>query len=205
MYRKFLKRAIDIVFSLTALIILLPILLIIMFLVRLKHGTPIFFIQERIGKDERSFKMLKFRSMSTARDKNGNLLPDIDRLTPFGRFLRSTSIDELPALWNVLKGEMSLIGPRPLPVVYLPYFTNEERTRHTVHGGLSGLAQVNGRNVLTWEERFAYDVEYITNITFIEDFKIFCKTMGKVLKRSDIGLRGLIGPEDLDICRVPQK
>ncbi len=203
-YRKYLKRPLDIAFSAIALVCLSPLLLVVAILVRWKHGAPILFIQKRIGKDEKPFRMLKYRSMAIVRDAQGDLLPDADRLTPLGSFLRSSSIDELPALWNVLRGDMSLIGPRPLPLVYLPYFTQEERKRHTVRGGLSGLAQVNGRNALTWDERFKYDVEYVTGITFMGDMRIFLKTIAKVLGQSDIGLRGVEGPEDLDVCRIPQ-
>ena len=150
----------------------------------MKLGSPALFTQERPGKNEKVFKLYKFRSMTDERDKNGELLPDEIRLTRFGRLLRATSLDELPELFNILKGDMSLIGPRPLLVRYLPYYTKEERHRHDVRPGLTGLAQVNGRNALGWEDRFAYDLEYVNHLTFGMDIKIIAMTVGKVLKRS---------------------
>lgn len=184
MYRKYIKRLLDIVISLTALIVLSPVLLIVAILVRCKLGSPVIFHQQRPGYNEKIFKLCKFRTMTDERDKNGELLPDEIRLTRFGKLLRSTSLDELPELLNILKGDMSLIGPRPLLVRYLPYYTDEERKRHDVRPGLTGLAQVNGRNALGWEERFAYDIEYVENLTFGMDVKIIGMTIGKVLKRS---------------------
>lgn len=145
--------------------------------------------------------MFKFRSMTEQRDKNGELLPDADRITKLGSFLRHSSIDELPALWNVVKGDMSLIGPRPLPLLYLPYFTEQERKRHSIRGGITGLAQINGRNALSWEEKFNYDLMYVNNISFYEDVKIIIHTIRKVFQGADIGLRGVTGPEDFNICR----
>ena len=186
MYRKFFKRFFDIVLSLLALIVLSPVLLIIAVLVRVKLGSPVIFRQERPGKDEKIFKLYKFRSMTDERDENGELLTDSKRLTKFGRILRSTSLDELPELWNILKGDMSIVGPRPLMVRYLPYYTQEERHRHNVRPGLTGLSQVNGRSFLTWEEIFAYDVAYVENITFHGDVKIVFETAAKVLRRADI-------------------
>jgi len=185
-YEKYIKRLLDVVLSGIALIILSPVLLVTAILVRTKLGSPVLFRQERPGKDERIFKLCKFRTMTDARDENGELLPDEVRLTKFGRFLRSTSIDELPELWNILKGDMSIVGPRPLLVRYLPYYTTEERHRHAVRPGLTGLAQVNGRNNLTWEQKFAYDLKYVRNLTFVNDVKIILKTVLKVFIRADI-------------------
>ena len=184
MYRKFIKRLFDLLLSLAGIIVLLPVLLVLWVLVRVKLGSPALFTQERPGKNEKVFKLYKFRSMTDERDKNGELLPDEIRLTRFGRLLRATSLDELPELFNILKGDMSLIGPRPLLVMYLPYYTKEERHRHDVRPGLTGLAQVNGRNALGWEDRFAYDLEYVNHLTFGMDIKIIAMTVGKVLKRS---------------------
>ena len=186
MYRKFFKRFFDMLLSGCALLVLSPIMLVVAILVRVKLGSPIIFCQERPGKDEKIFKMYKFRSMSDARDEKGELLPDNVRLTKFGRLLRSTSLDELPELWNIFKGDMSIVGPRPLLVKYLPYYTQEERHRHDVRPGLTGLAQVNGRNAISWDDKLAYDVEYVRNITLKEDVKIIVKTIEKVFKRADI-------------------
>ena len=186
MYRHFFKRFFDIVLSFCALVVLSPVLLVLAILVRLKLGRPVVFRQERPGKDEKIFQLCKFRSMTDQRDGNGKLLPDEVRLTKFGKALRSTSLDELPELWNILKGDMSIVGPRPLLVKYLPYYTEEERQRHDVRPGLTGLAQVNGRNFITWEETFAYDVEYVQNVTLLEDLKIIFQTVVKVLRRADI-------------------
>ena len=184
MYRKYIKRLLDIVVSLCGIVVLSPIYLILGVLVRVKLGTPVIFKQDRPGKDEKIFPLYKFRSMTDERDENGDLLADEIRLTSFGKKLRSTSLDELPELFNILKGDMSLIGPRPLLVRYLPWYTEEERHRHDVRPGLTGLAQVNGRNALGWEERFSYDLEYVNHLTFLMDVKIMCMTVGKVLKRS---------------------
>lgn len=201
MYKKYVKRILDILISLVGLIILSPIFLIVAILVKIKLGSPIFFKQERPGKDEKIFKLYKFRSMSDKKDENGKLLPDKERLTKFGKILRSTSLDELPELFNILKGDMSLIGPRPLAVCYLPYYNEKEKHRHDVRPGLTGLAQINGRNALNWEERFAYDIEYINNITFMNDMKIFFKTFIKVLKKEDIVIRGTGKTIDFDEYR----
>lgn len=187
MYRKFFKRFFDVVLSGCALIVLFPVLLLVAILVRIKLGSPVIFCQERPGKDEKIFKMYKFRSMTDERDENGELLPDEVRLTKFGRLLRSTSLDELPELWNILKGDMSIVGPRPLTTDYLPYYTEEERHRHDVTPGLTGLAQVNGRNALSWEQKFTYDLEYIRNISLLFDLKIIFLTVKKVFARADIG------------------
>ncbi|MGI6701994.1 MAG: sugar transferase [Christensenellales bacterium] len=185
MYRKFFKRVIDILLSLIALIILSPILLIVAIVVKTKLGSPVLYTTKRPGKNGEIFNLHKFRSMTNERDENGKLLPDNKRLTKLGRVLRKTSIDELPELWDVLIGKMSLIGPRPLSPKYLPYFTEYENQRHDVRPGITGLAQINGRSGLNWEERFEYDVQYVNNLTFINDIKIFCQTIYKVLKRAD--------------------
>lgn len=204
MYGKFVKRLIDIIVSGLGLIILSPVLLILCILVRVKLGSPVLFTQERPGKDEKIFKLYKFRSMTDERDENGELLPDEVRLTRFGKLLRSTSLDELPELLNILKGDMSLIGPRPLLVRYLPYYTKEERHRHDVRPGLTGLAQVNGRNALGWEDRFSYDLQYVKNLSFGMDIKVLGMTVGKVLKKSGT----LSGAEqtvaDFDVYRKGQ-
>lgn len=204
MYKKFLKRFFDIIISLFGLIILSPIILIVAILVRIKLGSPIIFKQERPGKGERIFKLYKFRSMSDKKDENGELLPDSERLTKFGKILRATSLDEIPELINILKGEMSLIGPRPLAVCYLPYYNEKERHRHDVRPGLTGLAQINGRNAVNWDKRFAYDVEYVNNITFINDCKILFKTFYKVLKRDDVVVTGTGTVIDFDEYRRNQ-
>lgn len=185
-YEKYIKRLIDIVCSLAALIVLSPVLLILTIVGAIKmKGNP-FFTQERPGKDEKIFKLYKFRTMTNERDKEGNLLPDSERVTVFGKFLRSTSLDELPELYNILKGDMSLIGPRPLLVKYLDYYTEEEHQRHSVLPGLTGLAQVNGRNFISWEEIFRYDLMYINDISFIGDLKIILSTIKKVVLRKEI-------------------
>lgn len=186
MYQKYIKRFLDIVISLTAIILLSPIYLILWILVRVKLGKPAIFTQQRPGKDEKIFKLYKFRSMTDARDEEGNLLPDSVRLTSFGKKLRSTSLDELPELFNILKGDMSLVGPRPLLVQYLPLYNEEQKHRHDVRPGLTGLAQINGRNAITWQKKFAYDVEYVRNISFWTDVKILFGTVTAVLKRDGI-------------------
>lgn len=184
MYKKYIKRCLDFLLSLCGIIVLSPILIVLAVLVRVKLGSPVLFHQERPGRYEKIFKLYKFRSMTDAKDAEGNLLPDEVRLTRFGKLLRSTSLDELPELFNILKGDMSLIGPRPLLVRYLPYYTGQERHRHDVRPGLTGLAQVNGRNALGWEDRFRYDLDYVNHISFGLDLKIIGMTVGKVLKRS---------------------
>ena len=185
-YEKYIKRALDIFLSGGALLILWPVLLITAILVRMKLGGPVIFCQERPGKDEKIFQLYKFRSMSDQRDAQGNLLPDEVRLTSFGKKLRSTSLDELPELWNILKGDMSIVGPRPLLVCYLPRYNQEQHRRHTVRPGLTGLAQVNGRNSLSWEDKFRYDVEYVDNLNFLMDAQIILKTVGKLFAREGI-------------------
>lgn len=196
MYRKFFKRFFDIVLSGCALIVLSPVLLVTAILVRTKLGSPVVFCQQRPGKDEKIFKMYKFRSMTDERDENGDLLPDDVRLTAFGRKLRSTSLDELPELWNIFKGDMSIVGPRPLLVKYLPLYNEEQKHRHDVSPGLTGLAQVNGRNAISWEEKFALDVEYVRNVSFAGDMKIIFATVGKVLKRDGISSESAVTMEE---------
>ena len=185
-YKKYIKRFFDIVCSGTALIILSPVLLITAILVRKKLGSPVIFKQERPGCHEKVFSLYKFRSMTDARDKDGNLLSDEERLPSFGRKLRSTSLDELPELWNIFRGDMSIVGPRPLLVEYLPYYTDDEAHRHDVRPGLTGWAQVNGRNVTAWDERLQQDLYYVRNCSFVLDVKILFMTVMKVLKKSDI-------------------
>lgn len=186
MIYKYIKRVLDIISSLLAIIILSPLLgmLTVIGAFEMK-GNP-FFTQERPGKDEKIFKLIKFRTMTNAKDKDGNLLSDADRLTRYGKFLRNTSLDELPELFNILKGDMSVIGPRPLLVQYLPYYTEKEKHRHDVRPGLTGLAQVNGRNNITWEEKFAWDVKYVNEMNLIFDIKILFQTVFNVLKRDDV-------------------
>lgn len=186
MYKKCIKRCLDILLSLCGIIVLSPVLLVLAVLVRLKLGSPVLFKQERPGKDEKIFTLCKFRTMTDARDEKGELLPDEVRLTKFGKLLRATSLDELPELFNILKGDMSVIGPRPLLVRYLPRYNAFQRRRHEVRPGLTGLAQINGRNALTWEEKFAYDVRYVENLTFAMDVRIFAGTIRAVLKREGI-------------------
>ena len=201
MYRNFFKRVFDFVLSLMALIILSPVFIVLIVLgAIIMRGNP-FFFQDRPGKDEKIFKLIKFRSMSNKKDKDGNLLPDEKRITSYGEFIRKTSLDELPELLNILKGDMAIVGPRPLLVKYLPYYTEEERLRHTVRPGLTGLAQINGRNNLDWDPRLALDVEYVKNLSLINDVKIIFKTVFKVFKREDIARIGEFKVLDLDEAR----
>ena len=185
-YRKYIKRILDFILSFIAIIILSPVLLIVAILVRTKLGTPVIFKQERPGLNEKIFTLYKFRTMTDERDGEGNLLPDEIRLTKFGKLLRSTSLDELPELFNILKGDMAIVGPRPLVVGYLPFYTDRERQRHDVKPGLTGLAQVNGRSFISWEEIFEYDLSYVCHISLIADIKIIWKTVEKVFKRQNI-------------------
>ncbi|MEH7461461.1 sugar transferase [Bacillus thuringiensis] len=185
-YKRFLKRPMDFILSLIAIIILSPVFVIVAIFVRVKLGGPVLFKQKRPGLNENVFMMYKFRTMTDERDENGELLPDSVRLTKFGRFLRATSLDELPELFNILKGDMSIIGPRPLLVQYLPLYNEHQKRRHEVRPGLSGLAQVSGRNAISWEDKFNLDVEYIDNVSFIEDWKIILLTIKKVLVKEGI-------------------
>lgn len=205
MYRHFFKRFLDFTLTLAGLICISPILLVLCILVRVKLGSPVFFRQLRIGKDEKPFMMVKFRTMTDARDKDGNLLPDTERFTKFGNFLRNSSLDELPELFNVLKGDMSLIGPRPLYPIYLPYYTKEESLRHTVRGGITGLAQINGRALCRWNDRFAYDVKYVRELSFINDIKILWRTFFKVAAKDDIGTPSVTDEGGLHIIRTVQQ
>lgn len=184
------KRFFDLIFTLSALFILLPVIVVVAFLVRFKLGSPILFSQNRPGLHGKVFKMMKFRSMLDAKDKQGNLLPDNERMTKFGAFLRSTSLDELPGLFNVLKGDMSLVGPRPLLVQYLPLYSSEQARRHNVRPGITGWAQVNGRNAISWEQKFKFDVWYVENQSFLLDIKILLLTVRKVFVREGISADG---------------
>jgi len=186
MYKKYVKRILDVALSSIALILLSPVLVVVAILVRIKLGSPVIFKQERPGKNEKIFKLYKFRTMTDEKDANGNLLTDEKRLTKFGKLLRSTSLDELPELINIIKGDMSIVGPRPLLVEYLPYYNDEEKHRHDVRPGLTGLAQVNGRNAVNWKKRFELDLQYVNNITFIGDIIILLKTIKKVIFKEDI-------------------
>lgn len=197
MYKKFIKRCLDLILSLMALILLMPLILIIYILVRIKLGNPAIFKQKRPGKDEKIFTLYKFRTMTDQKDENGNLLPDEKRLTKFGKILRSTSLDELPELINIIKGDMSIVGPRPQLVRDMVFMTETQRRRHSVRQGLTGLAQINGRNNITWEEKINYDLSYVDNITFCGDIKIVFKTIIKVFKREDIETEGMQTAEDL--------
>jgi len=185
-----MKRVFDIIVSGILLVLLAPVLAVLALLVRWQLGSPVLFRQTRPGKDAKPFEMLKFRTMRDVRDRHGRPLPDAERLTPFGRFLRATSLDELPELWNVLKGDMSLVGPRPLLVEYLPLYSAEQARRHEVRPGITGWAQVNGRNALSWEDKFRLDIWYIDNRSFRLDMKIIALTVARVLSRSGIAADG---------------
>lgn len=186
MYRHFIKRILDIILSGLALLILSPIFIILAVMIRMKLGSPVLFKQKRPGKEEKIFMLYKFRTMTDECDENGKLLPDHIRLTSFGKLLRSTSLDELPELWNIFRGDMSIIGPRPLLVSYLPYYTKEEKIRHTVRPGLTGLAQVSGRNYLNWDKRLLKDVEYVKNLSFKMDLKIIYMTIKVIFVRENV-------------------
>ena len=186
MYKRFVKRCLDFLLSLAALIILSPVLLLVAILVRCKLGSPILFKQKRPGLHEKIFCMYKFRTMTDAKDADGNLLTDEMRLTKFGKLLRSTSLDELPELFNILKGDMAIVGPRPLLVQYLPRYNERQHHRHDVRPGFTGLAQVNGRNSISWQEKFEWDVRYVENVSFLMDLRIIAKTVKVVLKRDGI-------------------
>ncbi len=185
MYRNCMKRCLDFLLSLCGLILLSPVLLILAVLVRVKLGSPVLFKQERPGRNEKIFTLCKFRTMTDEKDEKGNLLPDAVRLTKFGKFLRGTSLDELPELFNILKGDMSIVGPRPLLVSYLPYYSERERLRHSVRPGLTGLAQVSGRNYIDWDRRLAKDVEYVENLSFRMDMKVLWMTVQTVLGHTE--------------------
>ncbi len=201
MYSIFFKRLIDFTLSLLAVVFLLPLLLLLMIVGFIAMSGNPFFTQQRPGKNEKIFKLIKFRTMNNKKDKEGNLLPDEVRLTKYGKFLRSTSLDELPELFNILKGDMSIVGPRPLLVKYLPYYTIEEKHRHDALPGLTGLAQVSGRNALGWEDKFTLDLKYVSNITFGGDIKIILQTVGKVFKREGISSETCATMEDFtDYC-----
>ncbi len=201
LYQRVLKRPLDIVLSLLALIVFSPVVLVVAVLVRVKLGSPVLFRQERPGLHEKIFTMYKFRTMTDERDENGDLLPDSVRLTKFGKFLRSTSLDELPELFNIVKGDMSIVGPRPLLSRYLPYYTEKERLRHIVRPGLSGLAQISGRNQLEWNGRLAVDVEYVNKISFLLDIKIIVKTIQKALNREGVTIVDQEKLQDFDVER----
>lgn len=188
LYERFFKRALDIFCSLMAILVFWWLYVIVAILVRVKLGSPVLFTQDRPGKNEKVFKLYKFRTMTDARDENGKLLPDNVRLTKFGKLLRSTSLDELPEVFNILKGDMSIIGPRPLLVSYLPWYSDREKIRHSVRPGLSGLAQVNGRNFLDWDSRLELDVQYVEKVSFLGDVKIILKTVSKFVKKQDIAV-----------------
>lgn len=199
-YERFVKRPLDCFLSTGALIVLSPVLGVTAILVKTKLGSPVLFTQERPGKDEKIFKLYKFRTMTDERDENGELLPDDVRLTKFGKMLRSTSLDELPELINIVKGDMAVVGPRPLAVIYLPYYTKMEHHRHDIRPGLTGLAQVNGRNSISWEEKFKFDLTYINKVAFRVDIKILINTIKKVFIREGIG-QGKNQPVSLHILR----
>ncbi|HFR3598858.1 TPA: sugar transferase [Streptococcus suis] len=201
LYEKYFKRLLDIILSLTAIILLFPIILIVTILVYFKLGSPVLFSQERPGKDEKIFRMYKFRTMTDERDEKGELLPDSVRLTAFGKWLRSTSLDELPELFNILKGDMSIVGPRPLLVKYLPYYSKQEKVRHQVRPGLTGLAQISGRNNLNWDDRLRLDVVYVESVSLFFDIYIVFKTVVKVIRKSDIASGEELILEDLDAER----
>ncbi len=197
MYAKYVKRILDFILSLLALIILMPLMFILWILVRIKLGKPAIFKQQRPGKNEKIFTLYKFRTMTDEKDENGKLLPDEKRLTKFGKMLRSTSLDELPELINIIKGDMSIVGPRPQLVRDMVFMTEQQRKRHKVRQGLTGLAQINGRNNITWEQKINYDLEYINNVSFKNDCKIILKTIEKVFKRENIETDGMQTAEDL--------
>lgn len=197
LYEKYFKRLLDIILSGVALIVLAPILIIVAILVRIKLGSPILFKQQRPGKNEEIFNMCKFRSMTDEKDENGNLLPDSERLPKFGQMLRSTSLDELPELYNILKGDMSIVGPRPQLIRDMVFMTPEQRKRHEVRPGLTGWAQVNGRNNISWEDKLSYDLVYLENITFLNDLKIIFMTISSVIRKEDVTTEGMETAEDL--------
>lgn len=195
-YEKYIKRPMDFFCALAALIVLSPVLFIVAILVRVKLGSPVIFCQERPGLNEKIFKLYKFRTMSDAKDAEGNLLPDEQRLGRFGKLLRSTSLDELPELWNILRGDMAVVGPRPLLVRYLDRYNSHQARRHEVRPGFTGLAQVNGRNAISWEEKFDWDVKYVDHISFLGDWKIIFETIRVVLKRDGVSSNSSVTMEE---------
>jgi lipopolysaccharide/colanic/teichoic acid biosynthesis glycosyltransferase len=203
-YRGFAKRWCDLISAAILLVVFALPICILALLIRIRLGSPIFFRQERIGFNEKRFYLIKFRTMTDTRDENGHLLPDSQRLTAFGKFLRASSLDELPELLNVLRGEMSLVGPRPLLTRYLPFYRPDERCRHSVRPGLTGLAQVRGRNFLRWDQRFAMDVRYVRELSFWLDLKILFLTVCKVVRRSGVAELPTTVMQDLDQERQPQ-
>lgn len=203
-YERFVKRGLDAFLSTGALIVFSPILLVTAILVRIKLGSPVIYKAKRPGKDAKIFTLYKFRSMTDEKDGDGKLLPDESRLTSFGKKLRATSLDELPELVNIIKGDMAVVGPRPLAISYLEYYTEEEKHRHDIRPGLTGLAQIHGRNAITWEKRFEYDLKYVNRITFLNDCKIIIDTVGKVFKHEGI-TQGDKGPKSLSIERAWKK
>lgn len=198
MYQKFLKRPMDFILSLIALIILSPLMLIIAIFVRIKLGSPVLFKQQRPGLNEKIFTLYKFKTMTDKKDENGELLSDSVRLTRFGRLLRSTSLDELPELWNILKGDMSIVGPRPLLVQYLSLYNEQQRRRHEIRPGLTGIAQISGRNAISWENKFDLDIEYVDTISFLKDFKIMFITIKKVLIKEGINSESAVTMEKFE-------
>ena len=205
MYRKFFKRFLDVLLALMALIVLSPVILAVAVIIRIKLGSPVIFKQKRPGKDEKIFTMYKFRTMTSTRDENGELLPDEARLTKLGKKLRSTSLDELPELLNIVKGDMSIVGPRPLLTEYLPLYDEKQKRRHEVRPGLTGLAQVNGRNATTWSERFGYDVQYVDSVGFLRDMKIVFATVAIVFKRSGVSAEGHATMESFAVERERER
>ena len=204
MYRKVFKRQLDLWGSFIGLVLMFPAFLALYVMIRIKLGNPVMFTQIRPGRNTKTFKLFKFRTMTNERDQTGKLLPDHTRVTPLGRFLRKTSLDEMPQLFNVLKGDMSLVGPRPLVVQYLPYYTKREMTRHNIRPGITGLAQVSGRNNLDWDKKLELDAQYVEKLSFSLDVQIIFKTLIKVIKRRDVSETGVDSPGDFDVYRKEQ-
>ena len=204
LYSRFFKRVLDFLMALLLILALSPIYLVLYVLIRVNMGSPTVFRQERPGLNEKIFTVMKFRSMNSKRGEDGELLPDAQRITPLGKFLRKSSLDELPQLFNVLKGDMSFVGPRPLLPRYLPYYSEEEKLRHSVRPGITGLAQVNGRNAISWDKKLAYDVEYVKNVTFLNDLKILLLTAKKVLFKNDIQVINREGLLDVERANKPK-
>lgn len=204
MYIHYFKRLMDFVLSFFVLLVISPLMIIIAIIVHIKLGSPIIYAIDRPGKEEKIFTLYKFRTMDNKRDTEGQLLKDNLRLNKFGQFLRNSSLDELPELFNILKGDMSIVGPRPLAVQYLPFYSEIEHHRHSVRPGLTGLAQISGRNGLDWESKFAYDIEYVNRMSFLFDIQIMYKTISKVISHENIGIRGVDAPEDFDKYRTRQ-